>query len=243
MAKPKWHTRWKVLPHNPLTQLEDNLMVVDGPIPGMPLERRMTIVRLSDGRLAIHNAMALDDASMARIEAWGTPAFLIVPNHFHRIDAFAFKARYPDLKVIAGPRGAPKVGQAVPVDGGPELLPAGLGLRGENLDGDKVGEMAFIVTHGKRATLIVNDALFNMAHIKGFTGLIVRLMGSTGGLKLTRIMRWFGVSDTRAFKAHLARLADTPGLTRLIVSHGAILEGADVGAKIRAAVGLSSPSS
>jgi len=235
MAKPKWHTRWKVLPHNPLEQLEDNLMVVEGKLPGnMPLGRRMVVVRLTDGRLVVHNAIALDDASMARLEAWGTMAFLIVPNGFHRIDAFAFKQRYPNMTVIAGPNALKKVELALPVDGGPELLPADGGMHGENIAGDKIGEMAFIIEHaGGKKTLLLNDALFNQPHMSGFGGFVMRAMGSTGALKVSPIMRIFGVSDGKAFRAHLLRLAEKVGVSRLIVSHGGIVDG-DIAGRLRA---------
>lgn len=234
--KPKWHTRWKVLPHDPVIALEDNLRTVEAALPKMSLKRRMTIIRLSDGRLVIHNAIALDDASMAALEAWGKPAFLIVPNHFHRLDAVPFKQRYPDLVVIADPRSRKGVEAALPVDGGPELLPKDPSLHCEPLDGCKIGEMAFIIRHGATATLLLNDALFNQPHLPGFSGFVMRALGSTGALKVTRIMRLFGVKDLAALEAHLARLADTPGLTRLIVSHGQTLDGPGVGAAIRAAV-------
>jgi len=237
MAKPKWHTRWKVLPHQPLRQLEDNLQVVDAKLPGgVPLDRRMTVVRLRDGRLVVHNAIALDDASMATLEAWGQMAFLVVPNGFHRLDAFAYKQRYPNLTVIAGPRGQAKIEQAVSVDGGPELLPADGGMHGFNLDGDKVGEMAFIIEHGDTKTLLVNDAVFNQPHQPGFGGFVMRAIGSTGGLKLTRVMRVFGVSDTKAFAADVLRLAETRGVARLIMSHGDIIEG-DIAGRLRAILG------
>jgi hypothetical protein len=234
--KPKWHTRWKVLPHDPVLTLEDNLRTVEAALPKMSLRRRMTIIRLADGRLVIHNAIALDDASMAALEAWGKPAFLIVPNHFHRLDAVPFKQRYPDLVVIADPRSKGGVEAALPIDGGPELLPKDPTLTCEPLDGCKIGEMAFVIRHGSRATLLLNDALFNQPHLPGFSGFIMRAIGSTGALKVTRIMRLFGVKDLGALKAHLVRLAETPGLARLIVSHGHVIEGAEVGPKIRAAV-------
>lgn len=224
MAKPKWNTEWKVPPHQPLIRLEDNLMVVEAPLRDVPINRRMTVVRLDDGRLVIHSAIALDDASMARLEAWGTPAFLIVPNHFHRMDALVYRERYPEMVVIAGPTGRKKIERAVPVDGGPELLPAGLGLEGEPLDGSKVGEMAFLVTHRDRRTLVLTDAMFNVPRQRGFGGFVLWVLGSSGALKVTRLMRWFGVEDLEAFRAHLRRLAETPGLARLIVSHGAIIE-------------------
>ena len=54
---------WKVLPHGKLTTVEENILTVVGEIP-MPLAsitRRMTVVRLRDGRLVIFNAIALDE--------------------------------------------------------------------------------------------------------------------------------------------------------------------------------------
>ena len=90
-----------------LERLADNLRWVWGSLPGMSLKRTMTVVRLGDGRLVLHNAIALDDKTMAELEAFGTPAFLIVPNGGHRLDAPAYKARYPQLRVF-GPRGSRK---------------------------------------------------------------------------------------------------------------------------------------
>jgi hypothetical protein len=217
-----------------MRDLADNLREVSGSLPGMPLGRRMTVIRLSDGRLVIHNAIALETDAMAALEAWGRPAFLVVPNGYHRLDAFAFKQRYPDLVVIAAPDARPKVEQALPVDGGPELIPAGLGLLGEVLEGTKIGEMAFTVTHGDGSkTVIVNDAIFALPHQPGISGFFMKIVGSTGGPKVTRIMRWFGVSDREGFKRHLLRIAETPELARLVVSHGELLEG-EVASVLRA---------
>jgi len=225
MAKPSWHTSWKVLPHHPITTLEEDLREVTGSLPGMPLERRMTVARLGDGRLVIHNAICLEEPLMAELEAWGRPAFLVVPNAFHRLDALPWKRRYPGLVVIAGPAGRDKIALAVPVDGGPELLPAGGALTGEPVAGDKVGEMAFVMRHADgRATLVLNDLVFNQPHLPGFTGFMLKLIGSTGGPRVTRIMRRFGLRDRKAARAHLVRLSETPGLVRVIVSHGDIID-------------------
>ena len=57
---------WTVLKHDPLRKLESNLWEVEGELPGMPLRRRMVLVRLSDGRLVIHSPIACDDATMRR---------------------------------------------------------------------------------------------------------------------------------------------------------------------------------
>jgi len=36
---------------------------------------------------------------------------------------------------------------------------------------------------------------------------------------VTRLFRWLALKDKRAFKNHLVQLAETPDLTRIIVSH------------------------
>ena len=96
---PKPHEDWRVLPHGELTQIDDGILTVVGRIhmPLMDLPRRMTVVRLRDSRLVIWSAIALDDTQMHRLEAFGRPAFMILPNDHHRLDAKAWKRRYPEL--------------------------------------------------------------------------------------------------------------------------------------------------
>ena len=65
----KAHDTWKVLPHRPIEVVADNLWRVEGKLETMPLKRVMTIARREDGQLVVHNAMALDPESMARIDA------------------------------------------------------------------------------------------------------------------------------------------------------------------------------
>ncbi|MES2986986.1 MAG: hypothetical protein V4808_03680 [Pseudomonadota bacterium] len=81
--------KWEVQAHEALVEVEDGVLTVAGEIP-MPLgnfPRRMTVVRLSGNRTAIYSAIALNEPEMARIEAMGRPAFLIVPGDHHRLDA------------------------------------------------------------------------------------------------------------------------------------------------------------
>jgi hypothetical protein len=59
------HQEWTVLDHRPIQRLEENLWCVTGSLPGMALKRVMTLVRLDDGRIVIHSAVALDDEAMA----------------------------------------------------------------------------------------------------------------------------------------------------------------------------------
>jgi hypothetical protein len=88
MAKP--FTDWTVLPHGRLQRLDDDLLSVTGTLDMPPMgdvERRMTVVRLHDGRLVVYSAIALDEAEMRALEHFGKPSFLIVPSAIHRLDA------------------------------------------------------------------------------------------------------------------------------------------------------------
>ena len=141
----KAHTEWTVLEHGPIEKLADNLWRVDGTLPGMSLHRVMTIAKLGDGRLAVHNAIALREPEMKEIDAWGTVALILVPNGFHRLDAPAFKSRYPGAKVLAPKGSRKKVEEVVAVDGTYDDFPKDDAVRLESLRGVKGQEGAMVV--------------------------------------------------------------------------------------------------
>ena len=216
----KVNTSWEVLPHLPIEKLEQNLWRVQGSVKGMALKRVMTLVRLDDARIVIYSTIALADDSMAEVEAWGEPAVLLVPNAYHRLDAPAWVDRYPNIEVRC-PKGArSKVESVVRVDADYTDFDAGESLKVETLDGINDAEGVLIVRSPSGTTLVFNDAVFNMPHAKGLPGLIFRYVtASTGGPTVSRLVRWFVIKDRAAFRAHLERLADTPDLIRIIVSH------------------------
>lgn len=228
------HRPWTVLPHDPIVKHEDNLWSVVGDVPGMALRRRMTLVRLRDGRVLVHNAVAVDELTVKAIEAWGAPSVLLVPNGFHRLDAHAWKARFAASKVYC-PEGATKrVADQVAVDGPYEGFTGDDTARLETLDGTGKSEGVLVVTSGDKVTLVFNDVLFNQPHLPGFGGFMMRYVtDSTGGPKVTRIARLFLMKERVAFQAHLLKLANLPGLTRLVPGHGDVVEG-DAVATLRA---------
>ena len=213
---------WTVLPHAPLEKLEENLWAVSGTLPHGRLNRRMAVVRLGDGRLVFHNAVPLRPPAMAVLEAWGVPAFLVAPNRFHRLDIHAWKVRYPDLRLLCPAPARQYVARVAGVDGALSALPVDPALEALPLEGSRSGEAALLVRSGpdRRATLVFGDAVMNIPHRPGREGLLLRLLGSSGGPRVTLITRLFTVSDRRALAGHLERLAGTPHLVRLLPSHG-----------------------
>lgn len=220
MAKPE--RTWQVTKHESIEKIDDNLWTVHGEVPGNPkADRRMAIVKLSDGRLAFYNAIPLEDAAMKEVEAWGKPTFLILPYNLHMMDGHAFAERWK-LKVY-GPKVDTKMAARVKVEGGFEDFPKDAALSVETAAGTKNGEPVMIVNSpdGKRTSLVFADLFMNVP-AEG-ASLFARVMGIAGGPKLPWVIKMFFVKDKPALRAQYERLAALPTLCRLIPSHGNIL--------------------
>lgn len=224
---------WKVLPHEPLQKLEENLWFVVGETGSGPLKRTMAVAKRSDGRLVIHNGVALEDELMKELEAQGEMAFLLVPSGYHRIDAARFKARYPKATVLAPAGSRAAVAKVVPVDGVYADFPADPDVELIPFDGLADKEGAMIVRSKSGVTVCVNDAIFNMPHAPGVGGFVLKnVTASSGGPLISRLARWFMIEDKAAFRGQLEKLAAIPKLKRVIVAHHEPIEG-DVAATLR----------
>lgn len=232
----KADTSWKVLKHGPLERLSDNLWRVQGALPGMSLERVMTVVRRADGSLLLHSAIALDAAHQTELEALGPVAVLVVPNGWHRLDAPAYKARYPRALVFCPPQARKQVEEVVPVDGTYSDYEDDGVVRFEVLDGVNGVEGALLVRSTDGLTVVLNDVVMNMDKKKDLLGyLFTTLLGSAPGPRVSRLSRLTLVKNQPALRAHLERLAALPDLVRLVVSHEKVSHGAEAGAALREA--------
>jgi hypothetical protein len=208
-----------------LTKLEDHLWVVDGTLDLLPIGRRMTVVRLSDGSLLLHSVVCCNDETMSAIEAVGTVRFIVVPSAFHRIDAPRYARRYPDAAVLAAPASRKQVAKVVEVTGDYGSLPEDPRLTHEILDGVELEAVFIFRNDAGAATLIMNDGMMNLPDaLPGVRGLITKLIGSTGGPKVTPTAKLGLVKDRKAYAEHLRRLAALPNLERIVMSHGAIID-------------------
>jgi hypothetical protein len=234
MAKAS--NEWKVLPHEPIVTLSENLLWVRGAIPGMSLKRVMVVVRLADRQLLIHNGIALDERGMTELERFGSPAFLVVPSGGHRLDAPAYKKRYPALRVLA-PRGSrEKVEQVLPVDGCYEDFQASDVARFERLNGVDDKEGVLIVRSSDGVSVVLNDCMFNMDRKRDALGFFfTTLLGSAPGPRVSRLAKLAIVSDKKALRADFERLAELPELTRVIVAHEKVASGPDARSALLAA--------
>ncbi len=215
---------WTVQPYHPIAQLADNLWTVDGDISvpgGSHFVRKMALMNLGDGRIVIHSAIPLSEPDMNAIERWGEPAFCIVPNRFHRLDAPAFLRRYPAMKVVCPAAARHHVEKIVAVGGDYSILPRELEWR---TLATRSGEAVFVSRDKERSSLIFCDALFNSAHFGGALGLMLRLIGSTGGPRVTPLAKFALGVDREKLAVQYRELAAVQGLLRLIPGHGDNIE-------------------
>jgi len=233
---PKPDTTWRVLDHGPIEKLSENVWRVQGAVPRMSLTRVMTVVRRRDGSLVIHNGIAMEESAMRELEAWGTPAILLVPNLAHRLDAPAYKARYPALEVLA-PRGSrEKVAEVVHVDGSYEDFPNDDEVWLTTLPGIAESEGAMFVRSRDGTTIVLNDVVMNMDRRRDLLGfLFTTVMGSAPGPRVSRLAKLLFVKDKGVLRAELERYAATEGLVRLIVAHDKVASGPDAARALRTA--------
>jgi hypothetical protein len=202
----------------------------------MSLKRVMTIVRLDDGRLVIHNAIALDNDAMRQIEGWGTPSFMIVPNGIHRLDAPAYKRRYPALEIYAPSGSRTRVEEVVEVTGTYQDFPDNPTVRLEPLPGVADAEGVMIVKSEDGVSIVLSDAVFNMDRKRDVLGfLFTTLLGSAPGPRVSRLAKMALIKDRPALRSSLETLADTPDLVRVIVAHEKIARGAEASRALKTA--------
>jgi len=219
---PKANEQWKVLPHGKLSEIDPDILTVTGyiQVPLTRLPRRMTVARLTGGRLVIFSAIALEEKCMQRLESFGRPAFLVVPSDKHRLDAKAWKDRYPAMQVVAPEGSRKKVEELVPVDTAEPRFDDP-NVQFVTVPGTGGHEAALVIKTADGTTLVLNDLVGNIRNSSGFGGWFLRLMNFAGDEPhIPRPVKWTMIDDPAALRAQLLLWAELPKLRRVLVSHG-----------------------
>jgi hypothetical protein len=215
-----------LFPHGPIHFVDDGLFVVEGRWKRSPFERRMTIFLLATGEVAVHSAIAMDDAGMAALEEIGRPAWVLVPNTMHFSDASWYGERYPAARVLVPGAARGKLFEKVRrIDGSldedwPEALKGELAI--VPLEGVRNAEVAFV--HAPSRTLVLTDAAFNYhdRDLPILARMFMRLNRAYDRFGPSRILTSFVVSNPDAFRASIESLLEHD-FDRVIVSHGRVL--------------------
>lgn len=219
---PALNQAWIVQPHDALLKVADGIWSAAGTI-AMPLgrfPRRMTVVVLASGEVAVWSAIPLDDDQMERLDALGPVTFLIVPNAGHRLDLPAWRARYPDARVIAPPGARAVVAEAALVDATDNIMGDPV-VTLERVKGMTADEFAMVIARADGTTLVLNDVLASIRHPQGIGGQVMaRVFGfGVDRPRVSRFVRAKYVADARVVAQQLRSWADLPDLKRVIVSH------------------------
>lgn len=216
MAEPR---PWTVNRPGPLLSLAPDLWCVEDEVPGLKgAGRRMTIARLPSGGLIFFNAIPVPEETLTQIRALGRPASLIIPNHFHALDAAAFVQKL-GLTAYAPDVGVPLLAERLKCQPIAEC-PLEPGLSFVQIDGFKTHEAVMLF----RDTVIVADLVTNVPHASGLNGLGMRLVGFTGPTpRLPLPVRLRVGRDLPSVKRLLNELASRPDLKRLVPSHGLVV--------------------
>jgi len=226
------HKTWTVLSHQPIEVLTPNVWRVEGRL-NASNTRVMTLIRLRDGRILIHNAVALDEPSMARIDGWGEVSTILVPNRFHRMDAHIMRTRYPRAKVFAPSGALAPAAKATAIDGAYSDVPTDDTVYVRDLDGIRKREGVVVARSPDGATAVFCDTLLNLPQLKGLMGMMLH---PTGTLSVPRPTSLLFAKDRGALRADLERIASEEGLVRVIPGHGAVVS-TDAPRRLREAAG------
>jgi hypothetical protein len=213
---------WTVLPHGKLTRINERMLTVVGELkmPLLELPRRMTVVRLKSGDLAIFSAIAMREAEMAELEAFGKPGFLIVPSVRHRLDAPNYARRYPGITVVAPRAGAEKIGEVVAVNTStPDFGDST--VRYVEIAADSALE----VDGEDGLTIIVNDLIGDIHDQSGLGGWLLKVMGFAGDdPHVPGPVKLALGKHKSAVATQFRGWAERADLRRIIVSHGDSIE-------------------
>jgi hypothetical protein len=213
-------------PHGPIDFVDDGLFVVSGRWKKSAFERKMTVFLLASGEVAVHSAIAMDEAGMASLQAIGRPSWILVPNRLHASDAGFYADRYPSSRVLVPAAVRGKLFEKLPrIDGSiDDDWP--VALRGElavvPLRGTRIGEVAFV--HGPSRTLVLTDAVFNYGgdDLPRLSRLFMRANRAYDRFGPSRIFTSFVIFDRDAFSASIDDLLEHE-FDRVIMSHGRTL--------------------
>ncbi len=216
-AMPVGHTTWTVHPHEPIEALTPNLWRVEQRMNRSNV-RVMVLARLADGRVVVHSAIALDEPSMKRIDAWGEVAAILIPNRFHRKDARIWQERYPKAKVYAPSGAVSAASKATPVHGTYADAPHDDTFVARDLAGLAEREGVLLLKDEGGTSAVFCDTLLNLPKTGGLLGMMLH---PTGTLSVPRPTSLLFAKDKKALRADLERIA--ADVTRVVPGHGAVV--------------------
>jgi hypothetical protein len=209
---------------SPLMPVAQDLWVADSPhrFIGLHVGTRMTVVRLSNGRLLLHSPIALSPELAQAIRALGDVGHIVCPNQFHHVYAGEVARAFPAAQ-LHGPAQlrrkrsdltfAGVLSESPHPDWAADLVPI-------TIDGSLLRETVFF--HPASRTLISSDLVENFAGSDhALTRLYLRLGGILGKVSWHPLLRPVYYRRRKA-RASVDRILDLP-FENVIIAHGDLI--------------------
>ena len=208
----------------PLTAVDRNVWTVemDQTIHGAHMPTRMTVIRLTSGRLLLYSPVALNDALRTELAALGEVGAIVCPNVWHHLYAKAAVEAFPTARLYGPAELAPKrrdlhfdgyLTNVPPLMWGEDVLPG-------RVQGNALHETALF--HPESKTLLVADLFVNLRAPRGpLAGLYLRLGGIKDAPGPHRFVRW-SFRDKDEARGGIRRILKWD-FTRIVPCHGEIV--------------------
>ncbi len=209
-----------------MREIDSDLWVSESPLRflGLEMGARMTVVRLSDGRLWLHSPVPATPELVKEVQALGEVAYLIAPNCFHHLYVGEWKEACPEAQVYVAPGLDEKRS---------DLEIAGvLGSESEAGWKDVIDQIDFggmpmvnevVFFHRPSSTLIMVDLAFNMGeNAAPLTKLFFKINRAYDRVTPTLLERLL-TRDRAACRASFERMLEWP-FERIIMAHGDVSE-------------------
>ncbi len=198
-----------------IRKIDDDIWTVDGPkvvFTGISMNTRMTVVRLSDGRLWIHSPIQLSDDVQEFLRGLGDRvAVLVAPNKFHYMFMDPWRECYADVLIFAHEDLKKKIASLADSETLTNTTPTAY-----SNDLDQVlfsGNPAFreaVFFHRASASVIFTDLMQNLD--ANGAGMLARLYAKLDGVAspdggVPRLYKWFS-TNKRADREALEKIRE-----------------------------------
>jgi hypothetical protein len=210
----------------PLRPLAPDIWVAERPqsFYGLPVGTRMTVIRLSGGRLLLHSPVSLDPGLRQQLDSIGSVRYAVAPNRVHHLYAGEVAKFYPGARLWIAPgleRKRPDLEfVAVLDDEAPEEWRGEVDqtfFRGRPFE----NEITFF--HRASRTLMLCDVAFNFGpSTPAVTKLLMKLMRSHGRFGPSTLDSWL-IRDRELARRSVERILGWD-FDRVVVAHGDVLE-------------------
>ena len=216
-----------IYPYSEPIQIRPNLVQVRGSLV-VPVPRNMTVFRTEQGELVLYSVIAMHEDGMRALEALGKPTVMVIPHRRHQMDAPFYKARYPQLRVLAAE--GVRV-RDLRVDGGLDEL-ARFGIDAYALPGNTYGDSVLDVPIADGRALTVCESLGNVK-LDGWLGALMHVLGPRGGGPgVARAVVWREIRGSEKLRRWLEQQSERSDVKALLFGHGEPIT-ADVPAMLR----------